>query len=320
VRAAACATQVIISDNLFVNFGSSAVELLSATGPVDLPAGIANVTGNLFDMTSLAEKPSARTAVLVSTSDTVVSDNQVYVRGSLDPTVTGLRLLEPALRVAVHDNLIRNCGQGLVTGRAASRVAEAVDSTTFVPIPGAVPFERRDSHRYRGWNVVWTAGGKPAGTSVVDDFDPETRRFRLTQPRDLNAGDGFEVFPPHGADWAIHSNTVSGCGRPVLLDSYGSETSWFRDNLITRDQATGVTAAVTVAGRFALSGNHIVGFDEPDAAALVLQPDRLGNLLPNLYRGNVFERCSRAISPDSLAAWQAARSEGNQCVGCGTGL
>jgi hypothetical protein len=41
VRAAACATQVIISDNLFVNFGSSAVEVISSTGPSDLPAGIA---------------------------------------------------------------------------------------------------------------------------------------------------------------------------------------------------------------------------------------------------------------------------------------
>ncbi|MBM3475686.1 MAG: hypothetical protein FJX75_20670 [Armatimonadetes bacterium] len=320
IRAAACATQVIISDNVFVNFGSSAVELISATGPSDLPAGIGTISGNLFDMTSLAEKPSARTAVLVSTSDTIVSDNQIYMRAGTDANVTGLRLQEPALNVTVHDNLIRNCGQGIVTARAGSRVAEVVDATTFVPTPGQVPFERRQSHRYRGWNIVWTAGGKAVGTSVVKDFDPETCRFTLADPREVKVGDTFEVFPPEGANWTIHTNTIQGCAKPVVLDSYGSETSWLRDNVIERGGATGVGAAVMVAGRFNLTGNHIVGFDEPGSAALALLPDRLGNPPPNRYRGNILERCTRALSEGSETAWKAANSEGNECTDCGTGL
>jgi hypothetical protein len=316
IRAAACATQVIIADNLFVNFGSSAVEFVSSTGPRDLPAGIGTISGNLFDMTSLAEKPAARTAVLVTASDIIVRDNQVYVRGSLDPLVTAIGLREPALNVNVHDNLIRNCGQGIATGRASSRVAEVIDSKTFVPAPGQVPFERRQSHRYRGWNIAWIEGGNPIGTSVVEDFDPETCRFTLTEARDLQVGNVFEVFPPHDANWMIRANTILGCGKPVVLDSYGSETSWLRDNVIGRDGATGVAAAILVAGRFNLSGNQVTGFDEPESTALALQPDRFGNPLPNLYQGNLFERCANVMTESAQGLWQAATVAGNTFVGC----
>jgi len=192
----------------------------------------------------------------------------------------------------VHGNLIRNCGQGIVAGRAASRVAEVVDASTFVAAPGAgVPAERRSSHLYKGWNVVWTSGCKAVGTSVIEGFDPETCRFALREPREMKAGDTFEVFSPGGANWSLHCNTLTGCVQPLVLDGYGSETSIVRDNTIERGAATGALRAVLVAGRYTLTGNRIVGFDEPDAAALSLPADRLGNVPANLYRDNTFERC-----------------------------
>ena len=308
---------MVIASNLFVNFGSSAVEMIGTTGASDLPAGIGTITGNIFDLTSLAERPQRRWAVLTSASDVIISGNQIYVRGEADPNVIGIRLHEPALNLLVHDNLIRNCGQGIAVTRAASRVTEVVGDNAFVAAPGGgVPAERRQSHLYRGWNLVWTPGGNPAEVCVIDGFDPETRQFTLREPREMKAGDTFEVFPPHGANWTVHSNTLVGCKQPLVLDCYGSETSTIRGNTISRGLTTGVPQAVLVAGRFNLIGNHIVGFDEPDGAALLLQPDRLGTVPPNLYRDNVFERCTRVLTAGSEALWEGAMTAGNQYVAC----
>lgn len=317
IRAASCAQQVVVARNLFVNFGSSAVEMLSSTGPRDLPAGITSVCNNLFDMTALAENPKPRTAVLVSTSDTIVSDNQIYVRGGLAEGVTGIRIQEPALNVSVHDNLIRNCGQGIVTARCASRVAEVIDATTFAPRPGQVPLERRQSHRYRGWNLVWVDSGSPAERSVVADFDPETCRFRLAAAREMRVGDAFEVYPPYGANWLLHSNTITGCAEPVLLDAYGSQTSGFKDNIITRGEARGVLSAVRVAGQYSLSGNLFSGFDEAGSAALAIGPDAGARTPRCVYLRNRFERCAAVVREAQVGLWEKCLAEGNLFVDCG---
>ena len=77
----------------------------------------------------------------------------------------------------------------------------------------------------------------------------------------MKIGDGFEVFPP-SANWNIHDNTITGCQQPVTLTGYGSDTSFFHDNLISRGGATNATQAVVVTGRFKLIGNCITGFHE----------------------------------------------------------
>jgi len=318
IRAAASATQVIIRNNLFINFNSSAVEITGTTGPFDMPASNSIVTGNIFDMTNISDQSIPRHCVEVSASDVHISDNQMYVRGACDPLVTGIRLREPALNLIVHDNLIRNCGTGLVTARASSRVSEVIDDSTFVgAAEGGVPNERRQSHRYRGWNIVWISGGRALGQSIIEEFDPETTRFKLKQPSSLKVGDTFEVYPPYGANWNIHHNTITGCLKPVVLDSYGSETSLLKDNLIARGDTAGVMHAVVVAGRFNFIGNQLTGFDEPNSAALVLQPDRVGRKLKNLYRNNIFEQCLAPVAESSKGLWDAALQEGNQFVNCG---
>ncbi len=314
------ATQVVIAHNLFVNYNGTAITASSFTVSTSYPSNTISILGNMLDMTSVSDKPTGRTGIVVSASGTVVADNQVYVRGACDPRVTGLSIAEPALNVDVHDNVIRNCNVGLKTGRAATSVAEVVDPSTFHAAEGGVPFEWRTSHLYRGWTLVWLVGSKPTGTSTIDAFDPVTCRFKLKEPHDMKPGDRFEVFPPTGANWDLHDNTISGCREPVVLDSYGSETSLFRNNTIARGDTPNVPRAVVVAGRFDLLGNRISGFDEPSSAALVLRPDRVGRALRNLFRDNLIERCFCAVDESSKPLWDAAVKSGNQFLGCGQDL
>ncbi|MBM4082254.1 MAG: hypothetical protein FJ278_21295, partial [Planctomycetes bacterium] len=213
IRTASGASPVVIANNLFVNFNSSAIELSGIVSPGSgLPASDSTVTGNIFDMTCVDGQPKPRTAILSSQSGVLIADNQVYVRGAADPQVTAIHLREPSLNVTVHDNLIRNCGSGLISSRGTGRVAEVVDSQTFVAGAGTVPLEKRRSHRYQGWNLVWTTG-KPTA-SVIESYEVETYRFKLREPREMKVGDAFEVYPPFGANWNIHDNTVTGCLKP----------------------------------------------------------------------------------------------------------
>lgn len=324
IRSAAGATQVIITNNQFVNFGSSAVEVWGRSTPTHYSSANTTVTGNIFDMTEIGDKSISRIAVETSASDTIIADNQVYVRGEHDPEVTAIKINEPAVNVSVHNNLIRNCGRGVVTrlaitGRARPRVGEVVDPVTFVPYWTDVPLDHRRTRQCEGWRVVWLADGKPAGESVLDAVigaaKPETVRFKLRQPREMKVGESFDVIPPT-ANWSVHDNTITDCLQPVALDSYGSDTSFFRDNIVTRGEATGVKQAVAVSGRFNLIGNHISGFDEKDSAALMLNPDALGKTCPNLYRNNIFQRCSVVVKESREGLWKASTTDGNLFIDC----
>jgi hypothetical protein len=99
------------------------------------------------------------------------------------------------------------------------------------------------------------------------------------------------------------------------LDSYGSETSLVRGNVIMRGDAAGVKAGIVVRGRFQLIGNHISGFDEAGAAALGITADRFGKPCRSLYRHNVFERCGSVATETQKGLWEAAEREGNVVIG-----
>lgn len=235
---------------------------------------------------------------------------KIYVRGTCNPRVTGIRLVEPALNLNVHNNLIRNCGTGIVADRARSTVSQVIDPQTFTAF-GRVPKERRQSHRYRGWPLVWLQDGKVVGQSVIEFFDPETLRFRLTAPAEIKVGAVFEVYPRNGANWNLHDNTLTGCLRPVVLSSYGSDSSLFKENLISRGDATGVKSAIEVRGLFKLIGNHVSGFDEQGSTALSLITDPLGRTTRNVYRDNIFEGCTNVVAEGQRALWDAAKPKGN---------
>ena len=302
------ATQVIVRNNLFVNFNSSGVMTSGWSDSTNYPAANTTVVGNIFDLTCVGQKSVSRYGVDVSSNDAVVADNQIYVRGQYDPLVTGIRLHEPALNVNVHDNLIRNCGQGIATERGQSRVGEAVDAQTFLraPWPGGLPLERVRPGQCVGWSLVWTSGSHAKTVSILDAFDPETLRFKLRAPLEMKAGDRFDVFAPV-MNWNLHSNTVTGCLKPVVLNSYGSETSMVKDNTITRGDATGVKSAIEVHGMFKLIGNHISGFDEKDSAAFWLQADPLGRTARCAYRDNVVHRCANPVKDSRKGLWDATK-------------
>jgi hypothetical protein len=241
----------------------------------------------------------------------IIADNQIYVRGAADPNVTGIALQEPAMNVNVHDNLIRNCGIGLKASRGWGRVGTVVDGKTFELGGGFIAAERRQSHRYQGWPLVWLSGGKPAGTSTVESFDPETKRFTLKEPRETKAAEQFETCPPAGANWDLHHNTISDCLTPVVLDCYGSETSRFQDNTLSRTTTTGVKQALSLSGRMQIRGNVVTGFEEPGSVTLMLLPDRFGQPLPNVIRDNVFERCVTPVGESTPGLWRACATGGN---------
>ena len=100
---------------------------------------------------------------------------------------------------------------------------------------------------------------------MIEFFDPETLQFRLREPRAMKAGDSFEVYPP-AANWNIHDNTITGCLRPMVLDSRGSATSLLKNNLISRGAAADAKQAIEVHGQFDVRENDIQGFDAAHSA------------------------------------------------------
>jgi hypothetical protein len=264
IRSARGATQVIVRNNIFINFGSSAFEVGGGSYGNAYPSANTTVTGNIFDMTAVGQKSVARTAILVAADDTVVSDNQIYVRGTNDAAVTGIRLREPAVNALIHDNLLRNCGTGIESVAARAVVKEVVDATTFEAEFGynIVPLGWQP-HLYRGWTIDWFRGENHVGMSEIESLDPLTSRFKLKQPGDMKKGDRFEIRSD-AANWNIHDNVIAGCLKPVVLNSPGSDTSILKDNVISRDGVTGAKQAIQVLrGQFKLIDNRLSGFDEP---------------------------------------------------------
>jgi len=97
----------------------------------------------------------------------------------------------------------------------------------------------------------------------------------------------------------------------VVLDSYGSPTSCFTDNTITRDGIDGVKAAVEVRGTFQVVANQISGFDEPGAVAFSLFPDAIGRACPSVIRGNHITGCAALMSESVEGLWKACETEGD---------
>jgi len=256
------ATQVIVRNNLFINFGASGVVVgggLSHTLPNAYLPGNTIITGNIFDMTAVGQKSVPRAAITIEGDDTIISDNQIYVRGTNDAAVTGIRLREPSFNALVHDNLVRNCGEGIVSVADQATVGEISDATTFTARSGTIPFGL-NPNLYCGRTLTCFRGGKPVGSAEIDSFDPQTSSIKLKSPVDMKPGDRFEIS---SSDWNIHDNVIVGCLKPVVLNSPGSDTSILKDNVISRGGVTGAKQAIQILrGQFKLIGNRLCGFDE----------------------------------------------------------
>ncbi|NUP98310.1 MAG: right-handed parallel beta-helix repeat-containing protein [Armatimonadetes bacterium] len=281
------ASQVVVANNLFVNYNGNAIRASAYTVRTSYPSRQVVIRGNLIDLTYDGPDELNRTGIYVSVDGATVSDNQVYVRHGIDPKVEGIRIMEPALNVSVRGNQVSGCGRGLVTGRAGSKVTQVIDSTTF--LEDGLPLQWEVSHRYRGWQLLWLSGDQAGQTATIDSFDPDSLQFKLTAPSAMKPGDPFHIFWPGGANWLLRDNTITSCQTPVVLDSYGSPSSVFSGNLLERGAASGVKEAITLAGRFAVEHNRLVGFNEPDCEPIRLGEDKLARDLRAGVRGNEVE-------------------------------
>ena len=320
IRSNRGATQVIIRNNLFINYNSSGVKIDNVPSTSESISSNTTIVGNIFDMTCIGQKSIPRAAITVGINDTIISDNQIYVRGKADPLVTAIRLLEPALNVIAHDNLIRNCGTGVLAESLEARVGEFVDDRTILLItrPAGLPSLRISADAYKGWSMVWKPykGIEPqSGISVIEAFDPETLRVKLKEPHPSKTGDRFE-FIATSVNWNIHDNTITDCLRPVVFNSYGSKTSMFNNNLIIRNSTAGVPVAIEVHGCFQLKGNRLIGFDEENATALALFPDAAGRAGKSQYQGNIFENCYEVVTEKKPGLWKNSLIKDNMTIDC----
>lgn len=311
IRSCSGSTPVLISGNIFVNFNTSAIEANGASDAENLPAGNTIITGNAIDLTCVREDSRARAGITVSADDTTVSDNQIYVRGAVDPRVKGIVLQEPAQNLVVHDNTLRGCGTGLATATLSGRVEQVLDARCF-RAGGNLPWPRRRTHEYRGWQIAWTGrGGTVVPGPTIERFDADAGVFRLAADTDLAGRTGFCVYSPEGPKWSLHHNLITQCTQPATLDAFGGPTAVFADNLLSRGAATGVSAALTVRGVWRISGNQFAGFDEADAITLLLLPNRLAGSARVTCRDNTFQRCAVPVGESGAGLWASVRKSGN---------
>ena len=280
-----------------------------------LPSANTIITGNAIDLTCVRGDSLKRVGISVSADDTVVSDNQIYVRGEADPNVTGIELIEPARNVVVHDNIVRGCAVGLKATRKVGRIAEVLDARTFKGIAGwgGIPWPRRRTHCYRGYRMAWLLRGN-AGLALgpaIETFDPDECVYRLVQDSGLEKGARFALCSPQGFRWSIHHNVIDNCKQLVSIDVFGGPTAVFSDNLLSRGETAGVEIAAEIRGRLKITGNQFAGFDEPESVALMLHPDPLGRAARTICRDNVFDQCATPIGESAEGVWEAAIKGGN---------
>jgi hypothetical protein len=84
-----------------------------------------------------------------------------------------------------------------------------------------------------------------------------------------------------------------------------------------RGEARDVEAAIQVAGKFSLIGNHVSGFDQAEATALLLKPDRAGRTYKPVFRSNVLQDCAGVVKEAEKGLWESAAEDGNVFLDCG---
>jgi len=312
IRSSAGSTPVIISNNVFVNFNTSAIEATGFSDYRNLPAANTIITGNAIDLTCVRDESRRRYGISVSADDATISDNQVYIRGEVDPDVTGIVLAEPARNIVVHDNIIRGCAVGLLATKKVGRIAEVIDPKTF-RAGRVMPWPRRRTHCYRGCRIAWVprdGDGFILGPEI-ETFAPDEGVYRLTDDCELIKGTGFAILSPQGPNWNMHHNVINNCTQLVDLDVFGGPTAVFADNLLSRGETGNVKTAVAIRGRFKITDNQFSGFDEPDSVPLMLQPDPLGRPSRLICRDNIFDRCVTPIGEGSPGVLKDAIMGGN---------
>jgi len=312
VRSSAGATPVIVSNNVFVNFNTSAIETSSYGDDRHLPSANTIVTGNAIDLTCVRDQSRSRFGIRMGADHATVSDNQIYVRGEPDPLVTGIVLSEPARDLVVHDNIVRGCGVGLLATRSVAGITEMRDARTF-RCGNGIAWPRRRTHCYRGYRIAWISrrNAAPVLGPAIETFDPDEGVFRLAEDAGRSRGARFSLVSAQGFNWSIHHNVINNCQRLVDIDVFGGPTAVFSDNMLARGEVTDVKVAVEIRGLFKVSSNQFVGFDEADSVALKLHPDPLARTARIVCRDNLFDQCTTPIAQSAEGVWETAIKGGN---------
>jgi hypothetical protein len=317
IRVCAGATPVLIKDNIFVNFNSSAIEAMGSTTFSKrscLPPQNIIISGNAIDLTCVRDKSIPRVGINISVDNAIVSDNQIYIRGEVDSLVRGIVLNEPERNIVVHDNIISGCAIGLQGVKQIGHITEVVDAHTFKSDGdkwGAIPWPRRNTHCYRGCMLAWFPDSSTIVGPVIETFDPDQILFRLTRNYELKPGTSFALYSPQGFNWSLHHNVINNCNKLVDLDVFGGPTSVFSDNLLSRGEIKNVEVGVLIRGTFSITGNHFAGFDGPNSVALLLKGDQFGKASRLVCRDNVFDQCTKPIGEGMPGVWKAAIKSGN---------
>jgi hypothetical protein len=311
------ATPVLIKDNIFVNFNSSAIGAMGSTTfgrRGSHPPSNIIISGNAIDLTCVRDKSIPRAGINVSVDNTIVSDNQIYVRGEVDPNVKGIVLSEPERNIVVHDNIISGCAIGLQGVKQTGSIVEVIDSHTFKSDGNkwnTIPWPRRRTHLYRDCRLAWLSDGNAVAGPEIETFDSDQLVFRLTGDSELKPEARFGLYSPQGFNWNLHHNMISNCDKLVDLDVFGGPTAVFSDNILSRGEVKNVEVAVSVRGVFSLTGNRFVGFDGPNSTALLLQGDQFGKASRSVCRDNVFDQCTKPVGEGIPGVWDAAIKGGN---------
>lgn len=271
-------SQIIIANNIFVNFSNATAIRIFGGGEHGRPARYATITGNIIDLTHVPGQLNFRRAgIEISASNVIVSNNQVYVRALTEDVVTGIQVSENATNVIVHDNIIERCTHGFRTGRVNVVVGgESGKPEQIIDLPrleavvkevkgdrafteSGLPKEWRHGHGYRNWRLHWLTGVQAGNVMTITEYDAATQVFTLTAPCVMMPGDRFAVFPKQ-ANWSVHHNILAECACPMLLDGYGSDTSVFRENIVSRSVETPGNPAIVVAGNYQVADNQISGY------------------------------------------------------------
>lgn len=211
VTVGAAASQVIIKNNIFVNFNSNAIHIVPHTQHSDLPPEHVIVTGNSIDLTAVGSLSEKRYGIRVGCDFATVSDNQIYTRGPLaDCNASGIEFVENSVNSVIHSNTCANCGTGIGVFLARGVVGLVNDDRSFYRmepmygLPGLPPMPRRRSHRFAGWIIEWESGG----SSEIEIFDADTKLITLKEPKKITSGENFTLHSPTPSA-VIRSNILS---------------------------------------------------------------------------------------------------------------
>lgn len=243
------ASQVVISNNIFIGYSKESAIMLDAYGLRRAPARSITIIGNNIDMTQIEGNPdNIREGIQVNASNVIIADNHIYVRGIKSEKVTGISLSDYSTNINIHDNIIDNCDCGFRTGyrvfirdnprersgyfeyrHSESEVAEITGGKSFrdKSLPGTWP----NTTVYRNWRIQWLTGANKGREMIIENYNQDGRIITLKENADLNAGDRFAIYPAH-ANWQIHHNTISECTEAVKLDLPYENGINIKDNII----------------------------------------------------------------------------------------